>query len=198
MTIEPSIPPPGGIVIGASMGAIEALSEILPVLPEGYPLPVLVVVHVARDRKSGLPELFANRCRIPVKEAEDKEPIQGGVIYFAPPDYHLLVENDFSLSLSNEEPVLYSRPAIDVLFDSAADAYGDRLVGIVLTGASTDGAKGLRAICLAGGKALVQDPETAAGQTMPLAALDLCPDARSLRLDEIAAILSADIVDILK
>ena len=190
--------PLGGVVIGASVGAIEALSDILPKLPANYPLPVFVVVHLARDRNSGLVDLFASRCKITVKEAEDKEPIKSGVVYFAPPDYHLLVEADFSLSLSNDEPVIYSRPAIDVLFDSAADAFGERLVGVVLTGASRDGAAGLRSVRLAGGICLVQEPDTAVGSAMPLAALALSPGARSLRLEKIAAILMNDIVEILK
>lgn len=176
-------------VIGASVGAIEALSVLLPALPEDYALPVLVVVHVPPGKGSALAELFATRCRIPVKEAEDKEPIRGGTVYFAPGDYHLLVEPDFTLSLSSEEPVLYSRPAIDVLFQSAADAYGNELIGVVLTGGSADGAEGLKAIRDAGGLTLVQAPETAQGNTMPLAALEACPEARAMPLDELAALL---------
>jgi len=180
---------PSAIVIGASVGAIEALLTILPEFPAGFPLPVFVVVHLPPDKKSLLPELFRNRCRIPVKEAEDKEPVVPGTIYFAPADYHLLVEEDFSLSLSNEEAVLYSRPAIDPLFESAADVYGDGLTGVILTGASSDGAKGLRAVCSAGGTALVQAPETAEGKTMPTAALEACLSARPFSLREIATTL---------
>lgn len=185
-------PPPAAVVIGASVGAIEALSLLLPALPAAYPLPVLVVVHVPADRKTALAELFAPRCQIGVKEAEDKEVIGAGMVYFAPPDYHLLVEPDFTLSLSSDEPVLFSRPAIDVLFQSAADAYGDNLIGVVLTGASSDGAQGLRAIREAGGMALVQTPATAEGETMPRAALAACPDARSLSLEEIAMALRTE------
>ena len=121
-----------------------------------------------------------------VKEAEDKEPIRPGVIYFAPPDYHLLVEADHTLSLSADEPVLYSRPSIDVLFESAADAYGDGLVGIILTGANEDGAAGLSAVYDAGGIALVEDPEGAFSSAMPSAALARRREARVLSLDEIA------------
>ena len=112
------------VVIGASAGALEALSVILTVSASRLSLPVLVVVHVPPDKKSLLAELFQAKCGIEVREAEDKEPISGGTVYFAPPDYHLLVETDKSLSLSDDEPVLYSRPSIDVLFESAADAYG--------------------------------------------------------------------------
>ena len=181
--------PAAAVVIGASVGAIEALSLILPALPASYPLPVLVVVHVPAQKDNMLAEIFAARCQVGVKEAEDKELIRGGMVYFAPADYHLLVEADFRLSLSSEEPVLYSRPAIDVLFESAADAYGDHLTGVVLTGASSDGARGLSAICAAGGVGLVQSPDTALGDTMPRAALAACAGARSLRLEEIAVVL---------
>lgn len=177
------------VVIGASVGAIETLSVILPALPEDFPLPVLIVVHVAADSRSLLADLFASRCRIPVKEAEDKEGIRDGTVYFAPAGYHLLVEADFTLSLSSDEPVLFSRPAIDVLFESAADAYGDSLTGVILTGANSDGANGLHAVCNAGGTALVQHPHTAVGSAMPQAALAACPLALSMSLEEIAATL---------
>jgi two-component system, chemotaxis family, protein-glutamate methylesterase/glutaminase len=178
---------PAAVVIGASVGAVQALMEILPALPADYPLPLLVVVHLPRDATgAGLPRLFRDHCRVRVKEAEDKEPIVPGTVYFAPPDYHLLVEPDFSLSLSSDEPVLYSRPSIDMLFTSAADAYGDQLTGIVLTGASSDGAHGLAAVCALGGQAMVQAPETAEGPAMPRAALAACPSALSLFLPSIA------------
>jgi two-component system chemotaxis response regulator CheB len=184
---ESGAPPRGPVVIGASAGAVDALSEILPALGGDFPLPVMVVVHLPPDRKSGMADLFRGRCRVAVKEAEDKEPAAAGTVYFAPPDYHLLVEPDGRLSLSSEEPVLYSRPSIDVLFESAADAHGEALVAVVLTGASADGAKGLRAVCAAGGTALVQDPRTAHSGTMPGAALAACPAAEVLSLGAIAA-----------
>lgn len=177
------------VVIGASAGAVEALSVLLKALPADFSLPVLVVVHLPRDRESTLAELFQSRCRVKVKEAEDKEPVRGGVVYFAPPDYHLLVEAEQRLSLSSDEPVLYSRPSIDVLFEAAADVYGAGLVGMILTGASSDGAKGLQAVCRAGGRALVQDPATAVAPAMPHAALQACPTARKLTLDQMAACL---------
>lgn len=177
--------PPEAVVIGASAGAMEALSHILPSLPSSYALPILIVVHVP-PQKSMLAELFRAKCQVVVHEAEDKEKILAGHIYFAPPDYHLLVESDRRLSLSSEEPVLFSRPSIDVLFESAADAYGPRLTGIILTGASTDGAKGLRAVVDAGGAALVQQPDMAFASAMPQAALESCPNASSMSLDEIA------------
>lgn len=180
---------PEAVVIGASAGALEALSVILPALPGEFALPVMVVVHVPPDRHSLLAELFQAKCRVAVVEAEDKEPIRAGTVYFAPSDYHLLVEFDRSLSLSSDEPVLFSRPSIDVLFESAADAYGPTLIAVVLTGANEDGAKGLRAVVDAGGTALVQNPSTAFASAMPEAAIDMAPDARVMSLAGIAAYL---------
>jgi two-component system chemotaxis response regulator CheB len=179
------------VVIGASAGALEALSVILPALPGGFRLSLIVVVHVPPDKRSVLAELFQAKCRIPVREAEDKEPISAGTVYFAPSDYHLLVETEKSLSLSSDEPepVLFSRPSIDVLFESAADAYGSALIAIILTGANQDGAKGMKAVAEAGGVALVQNPDGAFASAMPEAAMQMCPGARVMSLDAIAAYL---------
>lgn len=177
------------IVIGASAGALQALSAILPELPADFPVPVLIVVHVPADRDNMIAPLFQAKCAMTVREAEDKEPAQPGVIHFAPPGYHLLVEADGTLSLSTEEEVLYSRPSIDVLFESAADAFGPDAMGVILTGANPDGAAGLRAIAAAGGMALVEDPAAAYAPAMPQAALAACPAAHVLPLGEIAAFL---------
>jgi two-component system, chemotaxis family, protein-glutamate methylesterase/glutaminase len=182
-------PSPEAIVIGGSAGAFEALSALLPGLAPDYPLPILIVVHLPPDRRSLFAELFSARCKIRVREAEDKEPIEPGVVYFAPPNYHLLVEADKRLSLSGEEPVLYSRPSIDVLFESAADAYTDGLIGVVLTGANSDGADGLKAVVEAGGVAIVQSPQGAYAAAMPEAAIAASPEARVLPLTEIAVYL---------
>ena len=177
---------PAAVVLGASAGALEALSAILPSLPAEYPLPVLAVVHQPPDKESILAGLLGAKSRVRVREAEDKEPIEPGTVYLAPPDYHLLVERDGQLSLSSDEPVHFSRPSIDVLFESAADAYGAGLVAAVLSGANQDGAQGLRSVSEAGGIALVQRPDTAFVAAMPSAALAACPSARSLTLQEIA------------
>lgn len=177
------------VVIGASAGAIQALSEILPALPANFALPILIVVHVPADRSNILAPLFDKKCQMAVREAEDKEPALGGVIYFAPPGYHLLVETTGTLSLSSDEEVLYSRPSIDVLFESAADAYGPGLIGIILTGANSDGAKGLKAIAAAGGTALVQEPDNAYASAMPQTALAECASARAMSLAQIANFL---------
>jgi two-component system chemotaxis response regulator CheB len=177
------------IVIGASAGAIDALSVLLTPLTNEFPLPIMIVVHLPVDKRSVIAELFRQKCSLDVREAEDKTSITAGTVYFAPSDYHLLVEADKILSLSTEEQVNYSRPSIDVLFETAADVYGAGLVGIVLTGANNDGAAGLKCIMDAGGTGLVQRPELAYAPAMPLAALEACPDARSCRLEEIAEFL---------
>ena len=181
--------PVEAVAIGASAGAVQALTRILPVLPEDYPLPVLVVVHVPPDRTNMLVPHFQAKCRVQVREAEDKETIRGGVIYFAPPDYHLLVEGDRTVALSVDMPVLHSRPSIDVMFESAADAYGAALAGIVLTGANQDGAAGLKAIVDAGGRAVVENPADAYACAMPQAALEACSAAKQMSLDDIASYL---------
>jgi len=134
-------------------------------------------------------DLFNAKCQLPVKEAEDKELLSGGTIYFAPPDYHVLLEADKSLALSSDEPVLFSRPSIDVLFESAADAYGAQLIAVVLTGANHDGARGARAVMDSGGVVLIQEPETAFASAMPEAAIRLCPSARVLSLTAMAGFI---------
>lgn len=177
------------VVIGASAGAIEALSVVLSPLPRGFCLPILVVVHVPNDKRSVIVDLFQKKCLMEVCEAEDKTPIQVGTIYFAPPDYHMLIEPEKILSLSTEEQVNYSRPSIDVLFETAAETYGAGLIGIVLTGANNDGAAGLRRVIDEGGIGLVQHPEQSYASAMPQAALEACPDARPESLEEIKSFL---------
>jgi len=156
----------GAVVIGGSAGAIDALEEILPRLPASTPWPVFVVVHVAPHPPSLLPSLFGRRCALPVREPADKELVMPG-IWFAPADYHLLVERGGTFSLSVDAPVNHSRPSLDVLFESAADAYGSGLVCIVLTGASGDGANGAKAVRDAAGLVIAQDPATAEAAMMP-------------------------------
>jgi two-component system chemotaxis response regulator CheB len=174
----------GAVVVGGSAGSVAALGAILPGLPFDFP-PVLVVVHVLPSSPSLLAEVFSPSCAMRVREAAAFERIERGVIYFAPADYHLLVEPDRRCSLSIEPPVHFSRPAIDILFESAALAYGDSLVGVVLTGASRDGADGLVAVHSAGGRAIVEDPATAEAAVMPRAAVAAVPTARVLSLSAI-------------
>lgn len=182
------------IVIGTSAGGVDALSTVLPALPASLRAAVLVVIHLPRERPSLLVEIFGPKCALPVQEALDKDPIRPGNVYFAPPDYHLLVDRGPEgplLSLAADDPVNFSRPSIDVLFESAADLYGPRLLGLVLTGASHDGAAGLLAVHRAGGYTLVQDPATAMAPTMGLAALALVPADRVMPLAGIAGFLKS-------
>lgn len=161
------------IVIGASAGGVEALLNILGPLREGFGLPIIVVLHLPNERRSQLAEVFARRVALPVVEAADKTSIEAGTLYFAAPGYHLSVELDRSFSLSLEDRVHYSRPAIDYLFESAADAYGPNLAAVLLTGANRDGAYGLAQVKRHGGLTIVQDPDEAQVATMPRAALDI-------------------------
>lgn len=177
------------LVVGASAGGVEALLTIFSGLAADYRLPILVVLHVPDDRLSQLAQVFQQRLALRVKEVDDKESLQGGTLYFAAPGYHLLVEQDRSLSLSREAPLHYSRPSIDILFDSAAEVYGPALGGILLTGANQDGADGLATIQRLGGLTVVQDPDEALVPTMPQAALALLRPDFILGLQGIRALL---------
>ena len=159
------------VAVGASAGAVGALGQLLPFLPATTPWPIFVVVHVPANQPSLLAELFRRSCSIPVGEACDKQRALPG-IWFAPPDYHLLVESDHTFSLSVDAAVNHSRPSLDVLFESAADVYGAALVSVVLTGANEDGARGARAIRDSGGFVIVQEPGTAEAPRMPQAAIE--------------------------
>jgi two-component system chemotaxis response regulator CheB len=178
-----------GVVVGASAGGVEALSRLLPALPARCPASVFVVLHLPRERPSLLVEVFQPHCVLPVREAQDKEPAAPGTVYVAPPDYHLLVDEGPQIALSTDELVHFSRPSIDVLFESAADVYGPRLLGIVLTGGNADGADGLDAIRRAGGITAVQDPAQAFAPYMIEAALRKGPARHVLPLAGVADLL---------
>ena len=177
------------VVIGASAGGFEALLAILRGLPASYPMPLVAVLHLPDHHESRLAELFGHRLSLQVREARDKEPLAPGVLYFAPSGYHLSIENDRSFSLSGEERVNFARPSIDVLFASAADAYGKSLAGILLTGANYDGAAGLAGMQVAGGLTIVQDPASAEVSTMPEAALRRMTPDLILPLADIHSVL---------
>lgn len=179
------------IVIGASAGGVEALGTLLPALPGHLQAMVLVVLHQPRDRPSLLVEVFAARCALTVHEAEDKQMLSPGAIYFAPPDYHLLVDSGPRIALSVDPPLHFSRPSIDVLFESAAELWGRRLLAILLTGANADGAAGIACVARHGGTTIVQSPADARHAVMPAAALAAHPGVdHVLDLPQIAALLS--------
>ena len=163
--------PYDAVVIGVSAGGLQTLKIILPALAADFPLPLVIVQHLSADADSFLVNYLNEISAIAVKEAEDKEPLTAGVAYLAPAGYHLLVELDRRFSLSVDDRVNFARPSIDVLFESAADVFGEKLIGVVLTGANNDGARGLKAIKARGGLAIVQNPRTAEFATIPEAAI---------------------------
>ncbi len=179
------------IVVGASAGGVEALLSIFGALVPGFSLPIIVVLHLPDERRSQLAEVFGRRVAMTVVEARDKEMIQPATLYFAGPGYHLSVEHDLSLSLSQEERVHHSRPASEYLFESAADAYGPNLLAILLTGANQDGARGLAHVKQRGGITVVQDPEQARVAVMPRAALALHTPDHILTLSRIGDLLAS-------
>jgi two-component system chemotaxis response regulator CheB len=176
-------------VIGVSAGGMQALRTILSAIPETYPLSIVIVQHRGVRSDDYLVRALNDLCAITVKEAEDKEGMRPRVAYIAPADYHLLVEPDRTFSLSVDEKVHYARPSIDVLFESAAETFASKLIGVILTGANSDGAQGLRAIKQHGGLAIVQDPETAEAASMPRAALRATAVDHVASLDRIGALL---------
>lgn len=177
------------IVIGVSAGGMDALGKILPVLPEDFPLPIVVVQHLHPSQDGFLCTYLNERCTVTVKEACDKEPVAPAHVYFAPANYHLLIEEDKTFSLSVDEKVHFARPSIDVLFESAVDAYGGSLVGIILTGANSDGVYGLQLIKKSGGMIIVQDPDTAEVSYLPKAAVDAVEADYILPLEDIGPFL---------
>ena len=177
------------VVIGTSWGGLHALRRVLGGLPAKFDVPVVVVQHRHRDSDHLLVSLLQDHTALKVNEVEDKTELVAGGVYVAPAEYHVLVE-DGHLALSTEEPVRYSRPSIDVTFESVADAYGSRTIGVVMTGANDDGARGLRRIADRGGAAIVQDPSTAESAIMPAAALKLVPEAKVATIEQIGGIIA--------
>lgn len=177
------------IVIGVSAGGLNALLKVLPKLGADLPAPVIVVQHLSPDSGDYLVKHLDEHCDAVVKEADDKERFEPGVVYFAPAGYHLMVDDGRVAALSVDERVNYSRPSVDVLFETAAEAYPGSIIGVVLTGANNDGAAGLAAIKALGGLAVVQDPATAEADAMPKAALKAVDADHVVPLDDIGALL---------
>lgn len=179
------------VVIGGSAGALEALLMLVPMLSDELATPIAIAIHLGANQRNLVPDLIRKVTSRTVTEAEDKQPLEPHCIYIAPPNYHLLVERTATLSLSVDEVVNFSRPSIDVLFESAADAFRVRCTGVLLSGANEDGARGLQRIADAGGRAYIQAPASANHPTMPDAALRrLGPRARVFPIPELARALS--------
>jgi two-component system, chemotaxis family, protein-glutamate methylesterase/glutaminase len=178
------------VVIGVSAGGMKALSRLLPMLPSGYRFPVVIVQHSHFQSDDFLARYLNSQCSLTVKQANDGERIQPGTIYLAPPNHHLRICEDGRFALSGEQPVNFARPSIDVLFCSAVNVYGQRLIGLILTGAGSDGARGLAEIKKAGGVTLVQDPHTAEADMMPRSAISAVNVDWILPLDAIGKFLT--------
>lgn len=177
------------VVIGTSAGGLYALSIILEALPADFPLPMIVVQHRSKDERTLLEEVLTQKCEIRIKQADEKEKIENGIVYFAPPDYHLLIERNRTFSLSCDARVNFSRPSIDVLFETASRVYKDKLLAIILTGANHDGAAGIKMIKEKGGTTIAQNPVTAQYPFMPEAAISTGSIQHILELGEIKDIL---------
>lgn len=177
------------VVIGGSAGAIDVLRQVLPRLTAAFRPTVAIVIHLPPEGPLVLHELLAGPGTPPMKVAEDKEPLAPGTIYFAPPDYHLLIESGRTFALSIDSRVQFARPAIDVLFESAAEAFRDRLMGVILSGANADGAAGLKAVADAGGMTVVQSLDTAEMIAMPAAALQAAPGSLEMNVDALVELL---------
>ena len=179
------------VAIGTSLGGLNALLELFAALPATLPVPIVIVQHRGASAETTLVEMLSHGTALTVVEAEDKVEMKPGTIYVAPPDYHLLIEDQGTLALSTDAPVRSARPSIDVLFETAADAYRERLLAVLLTGASADGAAGLSHVTRRGGCVIVQDPATAECATMPSAGIAATRVDYILPLRQIAEYLMA-------
>lgn len=177
------------VLIGASAGGVQALTALLPALPVGARAAIFIVLHLPRDKPSMLVDIFSSKCVLPVREAQDKEPVAAGTVYFAPTNYHLLIDHGPQIALSADDPVHHSRPSVDVLFESAAEVYRERALGLLLTGANDDGAAGLKMLSDNGAVTAVQSPATAQAPQMAQAALRVMAPDYILPLGDIAALL---------
>ncbi|PKQ65476.1 chemotaxis protein CheB [Labilibaculum filiforme] len=174
------------VVIGTSYGGLEALQAIIPMLPKDFSLAIIVVLHIGDNKNGSFLQYLSKNCQLILKEAEEKEEVKAGTVYFAPPNYHLLIENDSSIALSAEPKVHHSRPSIDVLFESAAWHYKNQLVGVLLTGLNQDGAHGIKEIQKYGGITIVENPKTAIASIMPVAAIKIMNPDYLLNLNQIS------------
>ncbi|RUT77953.1 chemotaxis protein CheB [Ancylomarina longa] len=174
------------LVIGASYGGLEALKVIIPKFPKDISLAIIVVLHIGENNNDSFIAYLNSISKLQVKEAEEKENIKSGFVYFAPPNYHILIESGGIISLSTEAKVHHSRPSIDVLFESAAWCYKNKLIGIILTGLNQDGAEGLKQVKKYGGISIVEDPERAIASIMPLSAIYACKPDYILTIEDIA------------
>lgn len=179
------------IVVGISSGGMNLLKIMFSSLPTDFNTPIIIVQHVGANSNSHWIKLLNEKSNLNLKEADEKEKIENGTVYFAPPNYHLLIEKDRTFSLTIDERVNFARPSIDVLFESAAEAYKNTLIGIVLTGSNNDGNQGIKRIKECGGLIIIQDPTTAESPYMPSSALTFVESDHILSIENIIALLIA-------
>lgn len=177
------------IVIGVSSGGLNAMKIMFSHLPADFKMPIMIVQHISPRSENQWIDLLNNKSQLPIKEADEKEKIESGMVYIAPPNYHLMVEKDKTFSLTVEERVNYARPSIDVLFESAAEAYKNKLIGVILTGSNNNGTNGLKRIQECGGLTIVQDPQTAESAYMPASAIAAAKPEYILPLEKIIELL---------
>ncbi len=177
------------IVIGVSSGGINAMKVIFSLLPKGFNTPIIIVQHLGAHSDNQLIKLLNDKSNLSIKEADEKEKIENGKVYIAPPNYHLIIERDKTFSLSVDEPVNYARPSIDILFESAAEAYRDKLIGVILTGSNSDGTVGFKKINEYEGLTIAQDPKTAESAYMPASAIAAIKPDYILSLEDIIKLL---------
>jgi two-component system, chemotaxis family, protein-glutamate methylesterase/glutaminase len=178
------------VVIGGSAGSFPVITKLLNDLRNDFPLPIVLCLHRLKHIREGFDEVLNMKSRIHVMEPEDKTKLRAGHIYLAPANYHLLIDNTHNVSLNIDAPVMFSRPSIDVLFESAANIFKDKLVGIILSGANSDGAHGMKLVKHFGGLTIVQDPNEASIKAMPLAAMDSCKIDYVYKADQITHFLN--------
>lgn len=177
------------IVIGVSSGGMNVMKKIFTQLPKEFSIPIIIVQHIGSHSENVWIQLLNDKSNLEIKEADEKEIIENGKVYVAPANYHLLIERNKTFSLSIDDRVNYARPSIDVLFESAAEAYKNKLIGLILTGSNNDGSAGLKRIKEGGGLTIVQDPETAESYFMPASAIALYKPDYILNLEEIIKLL---------
>jgi len=177
------------IVIGVSSGGMNVMKVIFPLLPKDFSIPIIIVQHISPRSEGHWITLLNDKCKLEIKEADEKERVEGGKIYIAPPNYHLLIEKNKTFSLTVDERVNFARPSIDVMFESAAEAYKDKLIGVVLTGSNSDGSMGLKRIKECGGLTIVQHPETAESPFMPASAITMTGPDYIIDLEHIIELL---------
>ena len=177
------------IVIGVSSGGLKVMKIMFSLLPKDFSIPIIIVQHIGKYSENSWIKLLGDKSNLEIKEADEKEEIEKGKVYIAPANYHLMIESDKTFSLTIDERVNFARPSIDVLFESAAEAYQNKLIGVVLTGSNNDGSKGIKRIKECGGLTIVQDPETAESNYMPASAIEAILPDYILPIEEIIKLL---------